>query len=93
MQFPNLSEEKRDRAAENLIDLCFMAFLSNKSKKCFILVWIIFPSSDIIAISICIALYGRSGNKRSNLSEPKFDVKFCEIEAGDFQATFHILLA
>ena len=26
------------RAAENLIELCYVAFLSNKSKKCFILV-------------------------------------------------------
>ena len=41
----------------------------------------------------CIALYGRSGNKRSNLNELKFDAKFCEMEADDFQATFHILLA
>ena len=37
--------------------------------------------------------YGRSGNKHSNPNELKFDVKFCEIEAEDFQATFHILLA
>ena len=35
--------------------------------------------------------YGRSGNKRSNLNELKFDVKFCEIESVDFQATFNIL--
>ena len=41
-QFQNLSEETWSRAAENLIELCFVAFLSNKSKKCFILVWIIF---------------------------------------------------
>ena len=44
-------------------------------------------------IDFCIALYGRSGNKRSNLNELKFDVKFCEIKAEDFQATFLILLA
>ena len=31
--------------------------------------------------------------ERSNLNELKFYVKFCEIEAVDFQATFHILLA
>ena len=41
----------------------------------------------------CIALYGRSSNKCSYLNELEFDVKFCEIEAEDFQATFHILLA
>ena len=40
------------------------------------------------AISICNALNGRSGNKRSNLKELKFDVKFGEIEA-----TLHMLLA
>ena len=40
----------------------------------------------------CIALYGRRGNKRSNLNELKFDVKFCEIKAEDFQATFLIVL-
>ena len=51
-QFQNLSEEKWSRAAENLIELCFVDFLSNKSKKCFILVWILFPSSEIIAMSI-----------------------------------------
>ena len=34
----NLSEETWSRADENLIELCFVAFLSNKSKKCFILV-------------------------------------------------------
>ena len=32
--------------------------------------------------------YGRSVNKRSNVNELKFDVKFCEIKAEDFQATF-----
>ena len=37
-QFKNLSEEICSRAAEILIELCFVAFLSNKSKKCFILV-------------------------------------------------------
>ena len=31
-------EETWRRTAENLIKLCFVAFLSNKSKKCFILV-------------------------------------------------------
>ena len=50
-QFQNLSEETWSCAAENLIELCFAAFLSNKSKKCFILVWITFSSSEIIAIS------------------------------------------
>ena len=39
----------------------------------------------IIAISILHALYGRSGNKRSNLNELKFDVKFCEIKKEDLQ--------
>ena len=34
-QFQNLSEKTWSRATENLIELCFMAFLS---KKCFILV-------------------------------------------------------
>ena len=46
MQFQNLSEETWSRAAgetwtraaDNLIELCFVAFLSNKRKKCFILV-------------------------------------------------------
>ena len=37
--------------------------------------------------SVSFALYGRSGNKRSNLNELKFDAEFCEIEAVDFQAT------
>ena len=84
-QFQNLSEETWSRAAENLIELCFVAFLNNKSKKCFILVWIFYPSSEIGAISVLHCVHGRS--------ELKFDVKFCEIEAEDFQATFHILLA
>ena len=34
-----------------------------------------------------------SGNKRTKLNELKFDIKFCEIKAEDFQATFLILLA
>ena len=38
MQFKNLSDETGSRATEKLIKLCVMAFLSNKSKKCFILV-------------------------------------------------------
>ena len=37
-QFQNLSEETWSRATESLIELCFVAFLNNKSKKCFILV-------------------------------------------------------
>ena len=37
-QFQNLSEETWNRVAENLIELCFVAFLSNRSKTCFILV-------------------------------------------------------
>ena len=38
-QFQNLSEKKTwNRTAQNLIELCFVAFLSNKSKKCLILV-------------------------------------------------------
>ena len=37
-QFQNLSEETWSRTAENLIELYFDAFLSNKSKKRFILV-------------------------------------------------------
>ena len=37
-QFQNLLEETWSRAAANLIELCFIAFLSNKSKNCFILV-------------------------------------------------------
>ena len=36
MQFQNLSEETLCRAAANLIELCLVAFLSNKTKKCFI---------------------------------------------------------
>ena len=36
---------------------------------------------------------GCSGNKRSNLSELKFDVKFCDTKVENFQATFLILLA
>ena len=48
----SLSEETWSRAAENVIELCFVAFLSNKSKKCFIIVWIIFSSSEIITILI-----------------------------------------
>ena len=31
-KFQNLSEETWSRAAENLIELCFVAFLSSKSK-------------------------------------------------------------
>ena len=38
-EFQNLSEE----TAENLIKLCFMPFLSNKGKKCCILVLNNFP--------------------------------------------------
>ena len=41
----------------------------------------------------CIALYGRSSNKRSNLNELKFDVKFCEIKAEGFQTAFFMLFA
>ena len=37
-QFQNLSEETCSRATENFIELSFVAFISNKSKKCFILV-------------------------------------------------------
>ena len=37
-QFQILSEETWSRVAENFIELCFLAFLGNKSKKCFILV-------------------------------------------------------
>ena len=37
--------------------------------------------------------FGQSGNKSSNLNELKCDLKFCEIEAEDFQVTIHILLA
>ena len=59
-QFQNLSEKTWSRTAENLIELCFVAFLSNKI---------------------------------NNLNELKFDFKFCGIEAEDFQAAFHILLA
>ena len=92
-QFQNLSEETWSRAAENLIELCFVTFLNNKSTKSVILVWIIFPSSEIIANRVCIVLYGLSDNKLSNLNELKCDVKFCEIKAKDFQATFLILLA
>ena len=51
-QFQNLLKETWSLSAESLIELCFVAFLSNKSKKCFILVWIIFTSSEITAISI-----------------------------------------
>ena len=51
-QFQNLSEETWSRAAENFIKLCFVAFMSNKSKNCFILISIIFSYSEIIAISI-----------------------------------------
>ena len=47
----------------------------------------------LLRYQFCIVLYGRSGNKRLNLSELKFDVKFCGIKAEDFQATFRILLA
>ena len=36
-QFQNFSEETWSRAAENLIELCIVALLSNNSKKCFIL--------------------------------------------------------
>ena len=32
-QFQHLSEETWSRIGENLIELCFVAFLSNKSKK------------------------------------------------------------
>ena len=37
-QFQNLSEEIWSRTNENLIELCFVAFLSNTSKKFVILV-------------------------------------------------------
>ena len=37
-QSQNLSEETWSCAAENFIELCFVAFLRNKSKKYFILV-------------------------------------------------------
>ena len=37
-QFQNLSEEIWSRADENSIELCFVVFLGNKSKECFILV-------------------------------------------------------
>ena len=61
-QFHNLSEETWSHAAENFIELCFIAFLNKKSKSS--------------RYRFCIALYGRSGNKNSNLNELKFDVKF-----------------
>ena len=54
--------------------------------------WINFPSSEIIAIRCCITLFGRSVNKRSNLNELKYDVKCCEIEEENFQATCLTLL-
>ena len=92
-QFQNLSEKTRSRATENLIELCFVAFLSNKSKKCFIFVWIIFPSSEFIAISILHCVVWTFWQQTLNLNELNFYVKFCETEAGNIQATFHILLA
>ena len=87
-QFQNLSEETCSRSAENLIELCFVAF---KSKKCF-------NSSKYFSRLQKLSryrfyLYGRFGDKRSNLNELKFDVKFCEIKAKDFQVIFLILLA
>ena len=86
----NLSEETWSRADENLIELCFVAFLSNKSKKCFILVS---RQQKLSRYRVCIAFYGRTGNTRSNLNALKFEVNFCEIKAEHFQATFLILLA
>ena len=44
-------------------------------------------------MSILHCVVWKFWHKRSNLIELKFDVKFCEIEAEDFQATFHILLS
>ena len=47
--------------------------------------WNKFPvlrSNDVV--------YGRSGNKRSNLSELKFSVKFCDTEAEKFQVNCFI---
>ena len=37
-------------------------------------------------------MYGHSGNKHPNLKKLKFDVKFCDIKADDFQATFLSIL-
>ena len=84
-QFQNLSEETWSRAAKNLIELCFVAFLSNKSKKCFILVSYLFRLQTLSRYRFCIALYGRSGKKRSNLNVLKFDVKLRQIKAEDFK--------
>ena len=69
-------EEKRSRAAWNFIELCFLTFLSNKSKQLLIQGLIIFLFSEIITISILHC----SGDKRLNLSGLKLDVRFCEIE-------------
>ena len=83
-QFQNLSNETLSRAAENLIQLCFVAFLSNTSKKCFIPVWIIYPSSGITAISIlhCVVWPFWQQTLKSQRTEI-----WCEIQAEDFQTT------
>ena len=50
-------------------------------------------SDTDFALRCMDVLAKKKKKKRSNLNELKFDVKFCEIEAENFQATFHILLA
>ena len=67
-KFQNLSEETWSRVAENLTELCFVAFLNDKSKKCFILVWIIFPFSEIIAISILHCVVWTFWQKNAQIS-------------------------
>ena len=52
MQFQNLSEENRSRAAWNFIEWCFLTVLSNERKHLLIPGWIIFLFSEIITLSI-----------------------------------------
>ena len=92
-QFQNLSEETWSRAAENLFELCFVAFLATKVRNISYSFEYCSRLQKLSRYRFCITLYMLSGNKRSNLNELKFHVKFCEIKAEDFQATFLILFA
>ena len=51
-QFQDLSEETRSRTAWNFIELCFLTFLSNKSKQLLMPGQISFEYSDIITVPI-----------------------------------------
>ena len=46
---------------------------------------------SILHYDRAVTLYGRSGNKRLNLTGLTFDVKLCEIEGEIFKVTCFIL--